>query len=269
VDAVPQYVIQMPGPSWSHVLAAVFTAACFLLLTVKVVVPAICCAVAAIACCLWWTWELDKGPAAGPVDIGGGYRLPAYVTGPTGHSWWAMVVLMLVGGSLYLAYLFSYLYIWTVAPQVWPSSPSDLTAASWPVLSAACMISGALNFWFARKSLARPGSRNPVTPFLIVAGAAWLVAGIWLELYGHWQSGLQPTASSYSALVYMAGILSAQLIVAIVIMSLFLAARHYTGRLDRVRWGSLENTSLLVYYTVIQALVGLIVVHGFPRLVIP
>jgi cytochrome c oxidase subunit I+III len=52
-------------------------------------------------------------------------------------------------------------------------------------------------------------------------------------------------------------------------MSLFLAARHYTGRLDRVRWGSLENTSLLVYYTVIQALVGLIVVHGFPRLVIP
>src|SRR5690606_8439396 len=30
IDAVPQYVIQMPGPGWSHVLAAVFTAACFL-----------------------------------------------------------------------------------------------------------------------------------------------------------------------------------------------------------------------------------------------
>src|SRR5690606_37852895 len=48
VDAVPQYVIQMPGPSWSHVAAAVFTAACFLLLTIKLVVPALICAVIAI-----------------------------------------------------------------------------------------------------------------------------------------------------------------------------------------------------------------------------
>ena len=33
------------------------------------------------------------------------------------HSWWAMVVLLLVCGALYLSYVFSYLYIWTVSPQ--------------------------------------------------------------------------------------------------------------------------------------------------------
>ncbi len=41
VEAEPQYVMLMPGPSWSHVIAAVGTAGFFLLLTVKLVVPAI------------------------------------------------------------------------------------------------------------------------------------------------------------------------------------------------------------------------------------
>ena len=40
-----------------------------------------------------------------------------------------MVVLMLVAGSLYLAYVFSYLYLWTVSPQVWPK-PERLAAVS-------------------------------------------------------------------------------------------------------------------------------------------
>ena len=39
IEAQPQYVIQMPGPGWSHVLwPPSFTAAFFLLLTVKLVV---------------------------------------------------------------------------------------------------------------------------------------------------------------------------------------------------------------------------------------
>jgi cytochrome c oxidase subunit I+III len=41
VDARPQHILQMPGAGWPQVLAAVFTAACFLLLTVKLVVIAL------------------------------------------------------------------------------------------------------------------------------------------------------------------------------------------------------------------------------------
>src|SRR5690606_6678610 len=108
LDAKPQSVIRMPGPGWAHVSAAFFTAAFFLLLTVKIVIPAVICGVIAIVSCLVWVWELDKGPGE-PVDVGGGYKLPVYVTGPMGHGWWAMVILMLVAGSLFLAYLFSYL----------------------------------------------------------------------------------------------------------------------------------------------------------------
>jgi cytochrome c oxidase subunit I+III len=68
-------------------------------------------------------------------------------------------------------------------------------------------------------------------------------------------------------MVFMAVILHGQLVAAIVIMTAFVIARHYTGKLDRVRWASLENTQLLIYYTAGQALLGLLLVHGFPRMV--
>src|SRR5687768_2059966 len=81
IEAKPQYVIQMPGPGWAHVAAAVFTAACFLLLTIKAVAIALTCGVLAIVSCIIWAWQLDK-PDQGEVDIGGGIRLPTYMTGP-------------------------------------------------------------------------------------------------------------------------------------------------------------------------------------------
>ncbi|MDY6982589.1 MAG: cytochrome ubiquinol oxidase subunit I, partial [Pseudomonadota bacterium] len=266
IDAVPQYVIQMPGPGWAHVLAAVFTAACFLLLTVKVVVPALMCAAIAIACCLVWTWELDKGPDAGPVDVGGGYRLPVYLTGPDGHGWWAMVILMLVAGSLYVAWLFSYLYLWTVSPDVWPSA-NALPSLGTPALSALLLIASVPVAMLARRSLAPRGQRNPLTPLWIASSAALLIGGLVVEGLGQWQHGVNPVRNSHDAMVYMALALDGELAFAIAVMSAYVIARHYAGKLDNVRLASLENTQLLLYYTVAQSLLGLVLVHGFPRLV--
>ena len=96
----PQYVLQMPGPSWPSFLAAFFTAAFFIGLTVKLYVPAFACGVIAVVMVIWWMWDTDPGPTKATVDIGGGLRLPTYVTGPASHSWWAMIVLLLVGGTM-------------------------------------------------------------------------------------------------------------------------------------------------------------------------
>ncbi|WP_425409836.1 cytochrome c oxidase subunit I [Hyphococcus sp.] len=267
IEAKPQYVVQMPGPSWTHVLAAIFTAACFLLLTVKLVAPALLCAGLAILACCVWVWEIDKGPDKGPVHIGRGISLPVYMSGPTAHGWWAMIVLMLVAGSLYLAYLFSYLYLWTVSPDVWPETKSTLAKLHWPALSALLTILGAAAFHFAQTTLARPGRKNPLTPILILAGAALLGGGMGAEFYGHWQSGLRPQSSSYAAMVYMAGVLSSQIVLATIIMSLFVTARFFAGKLDAVRCAGLENTMLLVWYVSAQSLVGLFLIHGFPRMI--
>ena len=85
-------------------------------------------------------------------------------------------VLMLVAGSLYLAYLFSYLYIWTVSPDGWVAGLALLPDLFWPGASAALFVIAAALYLAAQKSLARPGMRNLATPVLIASGALALVA---------------------------------------------------------------------------------------------
>jgi cytochrome c oxidase subunit I+III len=266
IGAEPQYIIRMPGPSWTHFLAAVFIAAFFLLLTVKAVVPAVVCGVLAVVACLAWVWQLDPEPMRGRVDIGGGIKLPTAMAGPSSHSWWAMVVLMLVAGSLYLAYLFSYLYLWTVSPQVWPPAGSPmLPSLAWPAASAALMLASIVLFAVAGRLLPPPRRQNVLVPFLLSAGALCLAGGVAAEVFGHWQSGLRPTQNAHAAMVYMGSVLNGQLAAAVVIMAGFAAARYLTGRLDRRRRVPFECTALLTYYTAGQGLVGLLLVHGFPR----
>jgi cytochrome c oxidase subunit I+III len=266
IEAHPQYVIQMPGPGWSHFLAAVFMAAFFLLLTVKLVVPALACGMLSIVCCLVWVWGLDPGPSRGPVEIGAGLKLPAYQTGPSSHSWWAMIVLMLVAGSLFLAYVFSYLYLWTVSPQVWPpiASPA-LPAIKWAVLSGLLLLLSILAYVGAGRALPRPGERNGTMLALLLLATACLVGGVAVDLYSHWEVGLRPTASSYAAIVYMSGILTGQVALAVTVMTLFTVARYAAGKLDSERRVSFDNTSLLGRYGAAQGLCALLLIHGFPQ----
>jgi cytochrome c oxidase subunit I+III len=268
IEAQPQYVLRMPGPGWAHVLAAVLTAASFLLLTVKVVVPAIVCGVLAVVACLVWTWQLDPPPHNKRVDVGGGWKLPAYMSGPSSHAWWAMVVLMLVAGSLYLSYVFSYLYLWAVSPKVWPPLASiSLPSGAWPLTSAIALVGSAVAIAFGDRLLPRPGARSAVVPLLLFATAALLTVSLIVEIASHWRSGLRPGESSYGALVYMSSVLNLQVIATAVIMCLFTLTRSLTGRLDAVRRVTFECTALMTYYAVGQGLFGLLLVHGFPRAV--
>jgi cytochrome c oxidase subunit I+III len=268
ITAEPQYLIQMPGPSWTHVLAAAFTAAAFLLLTIKLVVPALICGVIAVGSCLVWVWQLDPGPGKGLVHIGAGLKLPTYMTGPTSHAWWAMIVLMLVAGSLYLAYVFSYLYLWTVSPNVWaPAGSPMLPGIAWPAASAVLLLTSVVAVVGADRLLPAPQSGNPWVPVLLLVGGAGPVGAVGIEVAGHWQSGLRPTENAYSAMVYMASALTGQTAAAVAVMAAFAIARFLTGKLDRHRRVAFESTALLAYYTAAQGGLGLLLVHGFPRMV--
>jgi cytochrome c oxidase subunit I+III len=267
IEARPQYVLQMPGPGWSHVLAAVFTAACFLMLTVKWVTPALAAGALAVVCCLVWVWRLDPGPGKGPVEVGGGLRLPIYASGPQSHGWWAMVVLMLVGAALYLSYFFSYLYLWTVSPEVWAPAHAALPAPGWPLGNGALLLAGGCLWWLAGRSLPEPGGRPWIALALLLGGTLTLIAAAGVELWSHWAVGVRPAASSYGAMVFMGSALNGQVVAAISIMALFTAVRLATGRTDRVRRNVFDHTALLAWYAVGQGLLGLLLLHGFPRLV--
>jgi len=265
VEAEPQYLMRLSGPGWAHLSAAVFTAGFFLLLTVKAVTLASICGLLAVVSIIAWMWDSDPAPTE-PVDIGGGIVLPTYAFGSLSHSWWAMVILMLVAAALYVSYLFGYLYLWTVSPQTWPQA-SELPSP-WSSLGPSALLatSGAL-LLDAHRRLSQ--KRGPQAGFSIMIGLGVLalLSGLALDGSSHWRSGLRPQASGYAAMVYANLALQLQIAGAVVVMAGFAIARVLAGRLTAIRRVVFDNLSLFWAYAIGQSLFGLLLTHGFPRMV--
>jgi cytochrome c oxidase subunit I+III len=259
LDGAPQYVLQMPPLGWAPFLAAIFTAAFFMLLTVKLVALAVICGAIAVGSIWRWAWQLDPGPVRTAVDIGGGVRVPVHCTGPASHSWWAMILLILVAAAIYGSALFSYLYLWLVSPQVWPK-PGEYPDLFAGLLTAALIGSSSAAIFLAGKSL----DVDRFKPAYLAAAFVLFAAGFAADLWSH--RGLSPSASGYGAVVALLLSLEAFYGVAIGAMALYTLAYHRAGRLDRVRRAVFDNTRLFWSYTVAQSLAGLALVHGFPRL---
>jgi cytochrome c oxidase subunit I+III len=264
IDAKPQWLLQMPTFSWAHWVAAVFTAAFFLLLTVKFVVTATVCAFIAVAAVLRWGWELDPGPSHAPVDIGGGLRLPVYATGPVSQSWWAMVVLILVAGSIYGCTIFSYLYLWTVSPELWPESAA-LPAAAYAVSAVILFIGSSAAIVYANRSLKRGALIRTALGLLLAIGLG--IGAFAVDGNGLFATGARPADSAYAAVVYLIYALEGFYLTVVVMMALFTIARAWAGKLDRVRRVTFDNTMLFWHYTVAQSVAGIALVHIFPRMV--
>lgn len=268
IDAEPEFVMRLPDPGWAHVLAAAFTAFAFLALAVKLVVPGIVFGLLAIAAIMAWLWETDLGPEKGNVEIAEGLAVPTYATGAQSISWWAMVLLMLVGFSLYLSFIFSYFYVWTVSPQVWPDlTLTALPGLQWPLLSAALLIASGVAIGYGRNLLPEPGGTRPVFPATVALAAVCLVAALLCDLYGFTSAGLVPDADSFAALSYLAVGLQGGLVLLLTLAAVYVIARYAKGLLNVERRLTYQTTYLLWMYAVVQGTVGLLIVHGFPRLV--
>jgi cytochrome c oxidase subunit I+III len=258
VDASPQYVLRLPMPGWPPVLAAWFTAAFFLLLTFKLVAVATLCAVVAIAALVRWGWELDPPADIADVDIGGGMRLPAYMSGPRSQAWWAIVVLMLVSAMLYACMLVSYLYLWLVSPGSWPQTPPP---ASWGIAAGVLLVASSTAVGLANRALARGGSLC-----LLVVAVALLLAALGCNFATHWS--VSPRASVYGALLYATLSLDAFFGLVLVALALYALARRAAGLLDARRRVNFDNARLFWHYVVAQNLAGLALIQLFPRAVL-
>jgi cytochrome c oxidase subunit I+III len=102
---------------------------------------------------------------------------------------------------------------------------------------------------------------------LVLVAMLALGGGLGTEIAGHWQSGLRADASGYAALVYLASALQLQIIVATIIVGFLTIVRVLARKLSAARRVTFDVLMLLSYYAVGQGLVGLLLVHGFPRIV--
>jgi cytochrome c oxidase subunit I+III len=263
VEAHPQYLMRLTGPGWSHVSAAVFTAAFFLLLTAKAVWLAGACGLGALASLLIWAWRTDPSDA-GEVDVGGGLKLPTYASGPRAHSWWATVVVLSVAGALWFSYVFAYLYLWTVAPSNWPGATA-MPSPERALLAGALLLASGAALTAMRVLLAR--DRRVAAAIAALSGVVLLALALGADALGHWESGLRAPRSGYAAVVYASHLLQGQIAGAVVVTGVFVALRLALGLVTARRRVMADNLALLWAYALGQGALALLLTHGFPRLI--
>ncbi|WP_166036832.1 cbb3-type cytochrome c oxidase subunit I [Sphingosinicella sp. YJ22] len=224
VRAEPEYVQIMPGPSAWPLLAAVFTAGFFVILTIQAYGVALFSGVLAVLCVLRWLWDTDRPIAVEQADVGAGIMLPTYVTGPRTHGWWAMIVLLVVIGMIFLMAVFSYFYLYGIHPQFWM-----VEAQGWwlfPIVGLYAL--AALLAWLGRRLLAREDVSEWTPSGLLLWGMVAAGAAFILDLWSWRATGLTGDASGQGAIIHALFTLQGCLVFILALMAVYLAAR--TGR---------------------------------------
>ena len=266
-EALPQHVAVLPQPGWGHVVAAIGTAGFFFSLTGELLIEATAFFLLGLGGVLGWLWHgTDHGPPEPrQVDIGDGIVLPTYATGPQSHSWWAMVVLMLVQGTCYACLLGSWLFLWLVNGEaMWPPPGMAGPEGLYGLLALGLYAAGAALAWGAARQLGG-GARGTVAALLLLA-AGCLAAGAAADGGALWAAGIRPQPHAFGAASFALVTWQALHVALSVLMLGYALARLLTGRLDGERRLSMDNTLLFVLYTVGQGTVGLALLHLFPWL---
>ena len=263
VNAEPQYLQIMPGPSPWPLAAAVGTALHFLALTVQAYGFSLFCGIAAIACVLRWLWETDRPIKHTEADVGGGIILPIAITGPASHGWWALNTLMVVMGMIAFMAAFSYLYLYGIHPEVWIAPPPLAeTAVVAGLAVAAFVLALSSRILLARQEAGVfPGQG----PWLLAAlGSAALVAGSWLDWSGWRTAGLDPAATGQGATVFALVAFQALNAAIGVIMALYLGYRSGRGLVSGPANVTLDIVTRFIGYVAVQGLATTLVVRLFP-----
>ncbi len=258
--AEPQYLQRMPGPGWPHVLAAVFTAGFFLLLTVQLYWPSVISGCLAIASIIWWIWGLDLPVKQRQADIGAGIMVPTYASGPRSHGWWAMVTLLTVCGMIFFMLVFSYLYLWSQRSHLFPTIENDVILPF-----AISLLAGAL---LCALVAAGARKRSPlISTLFFLFSTAFMIAASAVDAQDWWSAGVRPHVNSHGALVYAFMSWQAVFVAICVTMGLYALARLATGLLVSERPMTVEAIALFAAYTAIQGAIGLAITRGFPLLI--
>ena len=248
INAEPEYLQIMPGPSPWPFLAAVFTAGFFLLLTVQAYPPAFACGIVAVLCVLRWLWDTDHVVEEEDVDVGAGIMLPTYVTGPRTHGWWAMVILLVVIGMIFVMAVFSFLYLYGVQPDFWVAPAGwEGTGIVVPLYFAAAVLA-----LFSRTMLSREATELWTPGVLYVCAAIALAVAIGADIWLWDASGLRPDASGQGAIVYALLSLEAVLAAIGLLMAGYISARNSRGMIVRPRNNSLDLCVIFVTYAAAQ-----------------
>ena len=265
--ATPSHVILLPADSWLPLIGAAGTAGFFLLLTLKLTIVAWLSGITAVVAVIAWLWSSDPQPHALRVAVSDHDSLPVGAVGVRSHSWWAMVVLLVVDATICASFAFAHVHV-SMLSDVCPPAGSRLPPGSYAAAAAGlCLISALLVETGRRRARLSQtsGERWLLTTALMVAMAA-MIASTGVALAGHQEAALSPAANAWSATVAVLLSYQALHVLIVCIMGSYLVARIWSGRLTPRSRATLDNTALMWNYAAIQGVLTIAIVQATPTL---
>ncbi|MHC9084615.1 cytochrome c oxidase subunit I [Luteimonas sp. RIT-PG2_3] len=261
-NARPEQVIRVSGSTWLPLLSALTIAALLACFIAKQYVAAAGLLLPLLALLLVWAWTTGDRHAPLRREAAPGTWLPTQRSSANAPGWWALVIGLLIDGSLFASLVFAYFYLWLGTPQ-WPPQASSVAASGMalPALFAllASSVGAAMMSAMNRRNAARPAQAMAVASGL--AGIAFL----YLHAAALRDVG-PPQAHAYAAVVWtLAGFHAIHVVVA-GLAGLFACARIGRGYADSERDLDVRIASGLWHYTVVQGTIAWAVIHLFPRM---
>lgn len=259
----PQQVLFLPHPTWTPLIAAAATAAFFGLAIFKLWWYCAAALVVLLVSGLVWMWNTEPRPEPNLYDAGCGEVLPVYVNGKQTHGFWAMALLLLFDAAAFASLVFSALFLWTVNRDFPPPVPEG--GLGWAWITAGLMLLASLVFRLgvlANKRGLFPG----LIAGLVVSMPVMLAGGAAL-LFSLFATELRPTENAFNAIYWMFAVWTGFHIVVGIVMVLFMLARAFAGLVTAERRQSLMNVELFWHFTAGLALISLVMVHLWPRMI--
>ena len=138
LGGAPEQVIRISHSTWLPLLAALTIAALLACFIAKLYWPAALLLLPLIGLLLSWAWTTGDRTAPLQLEVAPGQTLPTQATCRNAPGWWALVIGLLIDGSLFASLVFAYFYLWLGA-EAWPPAGIALTGWGLPLLALALL----------------------------------------------------------------------------------------------------------------------------------
>jgi len=264
VSAKPEQVVYLSGSSWLPLVSAALITVLLACFIAGQYLLAAACLLPLLAVFAVWAWTTGHRHAPLRVEAGQGLELPTQYGCRNAPGWWAVVIAMLIDGSLFASLVFAYFYLWLGADAWPPIGAADAGVAAVPFAALAPLAAAWVAGGLATASL-RHGRRPRAVATMLVAAAAG-VAFLLVYMPALADAVGAPQSHAYASVVWtLAGFCAVHVAVA-ALLCVFVAARAVRGYVDAQRPLEWRVAHAFLRYAVAQAAVGWGVVQLFPVL---
>ncbi|MBI4496433.1 MAG: cbb3-type cytochrome c oxidase subunit I [Chloroflexi bacterium] len=248
LEARPESIVCIAGPSiWPFAAGVAVSVAAFALLFDLYLITALSVLVSIVFGILWMWPAEERRRFEGAGATLGNPALPISTSGPASSDWWAMALTVLALAVTHLYFLFSYFYLLYDAPA-WPPPGIALPGLLLPTASTVVLLASIAPMALAGRSIRR-GDQGRLRVGL---AAAFVLGALFLAMQGYafWQTGLDPRATSYSAIFSTVGWAHLAMAAAGLFLSALVQVQAWLGYFNQRRFVAVENIALYWYFVV-------------------